>query len=108
MKEIIAEVFQAEEKVNRILQQARTRASEIKGAAEKEASQKIIEAQEKAREIIQTTVEEAKKEAELIREERLKKADQQRELLRHQHTDSLNNLVEGICNMILTTDQDKV
>ncbi len=107
MKEIIAEVFQAEEKVNLILQQARTRASEIKGTAEKEVSLKITEAQERAREIIQTTVEEAKKEAERIREEKLKQADQTREILHNQHTDTINKLVEYICKMIVTTNQDK-
>jgi vacuolar-type H+-ATPase subunit H len=106
MKEIIAEVFQAEEKVNALLQQARAQASEIKGRAEKEITGKIGETQEKARQIMQTSLEEAKKEAEHIREQRLQQAGQEKEILLNQNTDTINNLVERICQMILTTDHD--
>ncbi|MGD2095215.1 MAG: hypothetical protein PVH77_09445, partial [Phycisphaerales bacterium] len=75
MKHIIEEVFEAEKKVSAILKQARNKASEIRQSVEKENSEKITDAQQKAREIIQTTIENAKKEAESIKEEELKQAD---------------------------------
>ena len=59
MKQIIKEVFQAEEKVSEILKQARNKALEIRRSVEKENSEKMSDAKQKAREIIQTTVEDA-------------------------------------------------
>ena len=107
MKQIIGEVFQAEEKVGIILEQARNKASEIRRSVEKEVVEKMSDAKQKAREIIQTTVEDAKKEAELIKEEKLKQADQENDALLSNNTDTINNLVDNICNIILTTEYDK-
>ena len=107
MKQIIGEVFQAEEKVGIILEQARNKASEIRRSVEKEVVEKMSGAKQKAREVIQTTVEDAKKEAELIKEEKLKQADQENDALLSNNTDTINNLVDNICNIILTTEYDK-
>jgi vacuolar-type H+-ATPase subunit H len=107
MKKIIEEVLQTEEKVSVILGQARNKASEIKQSAEKEISEKMSDAKQKAREIIQTTVEEAKKEAEHIREEKLKQANQEKDTLLNNNTDTMDNLVDNICNIILTTEYEK-
>ena len=107
MKQIIGEVFQAEEKVGIILEQARNKASEIRRSVEKEVVEKMSDARQKAREVIQTTVEDAKKEAELIKEEKLKQADQENDALLSNNTDTINNLVDNICNIILTTEYDK-
>jgi vacuolar-type H+-ATPase subunit H len=107
MKQIIGEVFQAEEKVGIILEQARNKASEIRRSVEKEVVEKMSDAKQKAREVIQTTVEDAKKEAELIKEEKLKQADQENDALLSNNTDTINNLVDNICNIILTTEYDK-
>ena len=99
--------FQAEEKVGIILEQARNKASEIRRSVEKEVVEKMSDAKQKAREVIQTTVEDAKKEAELIKEEKLKQADQENDALLSNNTDTINNLVDNICNIILTTEYDK-
>lgn len=107
MKQIIGEVFQAEEKVGIILEQARNKASEIRRSVEKEVVEKMSDAKQKAREVIQTTVEDAKKEAELIKEEKLKRADHENDALLSNNTDTINNLVDNICNIILTTEYDK-
>jgi vacuolar-type H+-ATPase subunit H len=107
MKQIIGEVFQAVEKVGIILEQARNKASEIRRSVEKEVVEKMSDAKQKAREVIQTTVEDAKKEAELIKEEKLKQADQENDALLSNNTDTINNLVDNICNIILTTEYDK-
>ena len=107
MKKIIEEVLQTEEKVNVILGQARNKASEIRQSVEKEISEKMSDAKQKAREIIQTTVEEAKKEAEHIREEKLKQANQEKDTLLNNNTDTMDNLVDNICNIILTTEYEK-
>lgn len=107
MKQIIGEVFQAEEKVGIILEQARNKASEIRRSVEKEVVEKMSDAKQKAREVIQTTVEDAKKEAELIKEEKLKQADHENDALLSNNTDTINKLVDNICNIILTTEYDK-
>ena len=107
MKKIIEEVFQAEERVNEILKQARGKASEIKHSAEKEISEKMSDAKQKTREIIQTTAENAKIEAKRIREETLEQADRQRDTLLNNKTDAIENLVDDICSIILTTEHEK-
>ncbi len=107
MKRIIEEVLQAEERVGAILKQARNKASEIRRSAEKDISEKMSDAKQKAREIIQATVEDATKEAERIREEKLKQADQEKDTLLNNNTDTIGNLVDNICNIILTTEYEK-
>jgi vacuolar-type H+-ATPase subunit H len=103
MKEIIEEVFKAEEKVNIIIKQARGKASEIRQSAEKENTDKISEAKQKAREIVQTAIENAKKEAELTREEMLKHADREKESLLG-NKEAIDGLIDNICNIILATE----
>ena len=107
MKKIIEEVLQAEEKVSIVLKQARNKASGIRQSVEKEISEKMSDAKQEAREIIQTTVENAKKEAEHIGEEKLKQADHEKDTLLNNNTDTMNNLVDNICNIILTTEYEK-
>ena len=107
MKKIIEEVLQAEKKVNVILEQARNKASEIRQSVEKEISEKMSDAKQQAREIIQTTVENAKKEAEHISEEKLKQADQEKNTLLNNNSDTMDNLVDNICNIILSTEYEK-
>ena len=107
MKQIIKEVFQAEEKVGEILNQARQKASEIRRSADNENAEKISEAKQKAKEIILTTVEQAKKEAEQIRLEKLEQAKQEKDSLLRDKQDIIDNLVEHICNIIITTEYEK-
>jgi len=107
MKQIIKEVFQAEEKVGEILKQARNKASEIRRSVEKENSEKMSEAKQKAREIIQTAVENAKKEAQNIRREKLEQAKQEKDTLLKNNQDTINNLVDHICSIIITTEYEK-
>ena len=107
MKKIIEEVLQAEKKVSIVLDQARNKASEIRRSVEKEISEKMSDAKQESREIIQTTVENAKKEAEHIGEEKLKQADREKDTLLNNNTDTMNNLVDNTCNIILTTEYEK-
>ena len=107
MKKIIEDVLQTEKKVGIVLEQARNKASEIRQSVEKEISEKMSDAKQEAREIIQTTVENAKKEAEHIGEEKLKQADHEKDTLLNNNTDTMNNLVDNICNIILTTEYEK-
>ncbi len=107
MKQIIKEVFQAEEKVGEILKQARQKASDIRYAVDKENTEKISDAKQKAREIIQTTVEQAKKDAEQIRQEKLEQAKQEKKYLLKDKQDIIDNLVEHICNIIISTEYEK-
>ena len=106
MKEIIEEVFKAEEKVGVILKQAREKASEIRQNAEKENLDRVNETKQKARETIQTAVEQAKKEAELIREEKLRQADSEKDSILN-NKDMIDGLIDNICNIILTTECEK-
>ena len=107
MKKIIEEVLQTEKKVSLVLGQARNKASEIRQSVEKEISDKMSDAKQKAREIIQAAVEDAKKEAERIRKEKLKQADREKDTLLNNNTDTMDNLVDNICNIILTTEYEK-
>ena len=107
MKQIIKEVFQAEKKVGEILKQARQKASEIRRSVDNENAEKISDTKQKAREIIQTTVEQAKKEAEQIRLEKLEQAKQEKISLLKDKQDIIDNLVEHICNIIISTEYEK-
>ncbi|MEJ2649451.1 MAG: hypothetical protein P8016_13715 [Sedimentisphaerales bacterium] len=105
MKQIIEEVFEAEKKANEIIKKAREKASQIRQAAEKDNSEKIARAREQAREIVQETVEEAGREAELFRQDKVKQAEGEKESIM-KNEEILNNLVNKICNIIITTEVD--
>jgi len=107
MKKIIEEVLQTENKVSLVIEQARNKASGIKQSVEKEISEKMSDAKQEAREIIQTTIENAKKEAEHISEEILKQADQEKDTLLNNNSGAMDNLVDNICNIILSTEYEK-
>jgi vacuolar-type H+-ATPase subunit H len=107
MKRIIEAVLQAEEKANTTLRQAQTEASEMKRAAEKEISDKTHAAQEKAQEIIQATVAEARAEAQRIRAEKLEQADQEKDALRLANAEMTGDLVDRICQTILSTEYQR-
>jgi len=107
MKEIIEDVLQAEEKVNRLLKQAREQAAQIKQAADKAHSEKIGAAREQARQIIHTAVEAAQKEAEQIRTDRLQQAEQAKDALLNMDSETRDHLVNEICTMLLETETEK-
>jgi vacuolar-type H+-ATPase subunit H len=107
MKQIIKEVFEAEEKVGEILKQARQKASEIRSFADNENAEKISDTKQKTREIIHTAVEQAKKDAEQIRLDKLEQAKQEKDSLLKDKQDVIDNLVEHICNIIITTEYEK-
>jgi len=107
MKRIIEEVLQAEEKVGAVLAQAREKASEIRLSAEKEISKKTNEAKKEARQIIRNAVEDAEKEAERIRGERLQQADKGKDAIFSNNTNVVDDLIDSICNIILSTEYEK-
>ncbi|MBN2592761.1 MAG: hypothetical protein JXA81_04575 [Sedimentisphaerales bacterium] len=107
MKRIIEEVLQAEERVSDIIKQAREKAAAIKHSVEKETTEKVNDAKQQALVIVQTTVENAKKEAEHISEEKLKKAQEEKDILLNEKSAEIDSLVDKICEIILTTGQEK-
>ena len=105
MKQIIEEVFEAEKRANEIIKQAKQKASQIRQAAEKENMEKIAQAKQQAKEIIQKTVEDAKNEAQNFRQEKLKQAEGEKESILTNEK-ALNNLVDNICNIIISTETE--
>ena len=103
MKRIIEEVFQAEDEVSAVLGQARQRASEIKRAAEKEASETVSEAKRQAQEVAQAILDEARQQATRIRQDKLREAERAAEALRRRHAGGTDGLVEKVCQVILAT-----
>jgi vacuolar-type H+-ATPase subunit H len=65
------------------------------------------DAKQKAREIIQTTVEDAKKEAEHIRREKIEQARRRKDSLLKDKKEAIDNLVDDICNIIINTEYEK-
>jgi len=106
MKQIIKEVLKAEEKVDIALRQARESAAEVVGVAEAEITDTLSEARENAREIVRKAVVEAEKQAERIRTERLKQADEDRDVLLHDDTDAMGDLVKRICRIIVAAEPE--
>lgn len=106
MKQIIEEVFEAEKKANEIIQKARDKASQIRQAVEKDNSEKIAQAKQKAKDIILNAVENARKEAEIVRQEKLKLAEKEKEAIIGNEK-VLNDLVESICNIIISAEDEK-
>ena len=104
MKEIIQEVLQTEENVSARLKEARAQAAHIRTTAENEVSDRINEAKAQARGLVQSMVEQARKDAEQHKEERLKQAD---EALIEGDSDTISQLVEDICSLIMSTEYDK-
>lgn len=106
MRKIIKEILEAESRVNATVQEARQRASEMRQAAEREMSEKIGAARRQAQGIIHAGVEQARKEGEQIREETLRRADHQETVLRDGQADAIEDLVAGICGVILRTEHE--
>lgn len=106
MKKIIAEVLRAEEKVGRVLKQARQEASEIARSAEQEISEKMTVARQQALDIVKNAVEDAKKEGERIRDETLERADREKDTLLTSNEDAIEGLVDNICGIVLTTGHE--
>ena len=106
MKKVIEEVLQVEGKVNADIARAQAKASEIRNAADKNVSEKIIMAKEKGREILQTALENAKKEAERLGKEKIRQADMKKNILMSSNTEKINGLVGDICKIILTTEYE--
>jgi vacuolar-type H+-ATPase subunit H len=107
VKQIIEEVLRAEEKVAAMLGQARDKASEIGRSADKDISERMNDARQKALEMVRAAVEDAKKEAERTRQQKLEQADKEKGALLNNNRDAIDNLVDNICNVILTTECDK-
>jgi vacuolar-type H+-ATPase subunit H len=107
MKEIIQEVLQAEENVSARLKEARAQAAEIRSSAENEVSDRIKEAKTQARELVQSMAEQARQDAQQHKEERLKQADQADEALIKGDSETIDQLVDKICTLIVATAQDK-
>jgi cell division septum initiation protein DivIVA len=112
MKQIIKEVFEAEEKVGAILGQAQNQAAEIRQSAEREVSESLGRAKEQARQIIQAAIEQARKDAERICQEKLRDAESRwpTESLfspaAHRDTANLDALVENLVDVLRTTEHE--
>jgi hypothetical protein len=106
MKKVIEEVHQVEGKVNADIKQAQSRASEIRNAADKNVSEKVITAKEKGREILQAALENAKKDAERLGKEKIRQADAEKNVLMNSNAEKINSLVGDICKIILTTEYE--
>jgi vacuolar-type H+-ATPase subunit H len=107
VKQIIEEVLRAEEKVGAMLRQARDKASDMGRSADKDISERMNEARLKGLEMVKAAVEDAKKEAERIRQQKLEQADKEKDALLNNNRDAIDNLVDNICKVILTTECDK-
>jgi vacuolar-type H+-ATPase subunit H len=106
MRRIVKEIFDAESRVDAILQQARERAAEIRRAADKEMSERVSDARRQAQGIAQAVVEEARKEVAGIREDALRRADQQGSALRSDKAEVMDELLNRICAALLNTERE--
>ncbi|MEN6578196.1 MAG: hypothetical protein ABFD90_17760 [Phycisphaerales bacterium] len=106
MRKIVKEILETESKIGEILQQARQKASEMRLAADKEASEQIGDARQEARGIVQAAVEEAAKESEQIQAQTLRQADQQAHALFDGKTDVIEDLVTRLCAIVLNVGSE--
>jgi len=104
MRRIIREIFDAESKVDAVLQQARERAADIRRAADKEVSERASDARRQAQGMVQAAAQEARKEVAGIQAEALRRADQQATALRNGKAEAMDDLLNRICAAILNTE----
>ncbi len=107
MKDIISEVLLAEKRVEETLQKARSESADIKLRTEKKVSQKITEARNKARGIIQNSIEKAQLEAENIRNTRIKEADLENAEIISKNRIDIEKLVRDIVKLIIQTGYEE-
>ena len=107
MEDIISEVLLAEKRVEEILQKARSEASDLKLRTEKEVSQKIAGTRDKAREIIQNSIEKAQLESENLRNERIKEADLETAEIISKNRTGIEKLVQDVVKLIIQTDYEE-
>jgi vacuolar-type H+-ATPase subunit E/Vma4 len=106
MRKIVREILETESRIGEILQEARQKASEMKLAADKEASEQVAEARQQARGIVQAAEEEAKKESERIGTETLERAQQQADALLDGKAEAIDDLVTRICDVLLNVEPE--
>ena len=107
MEKIIKEVLEVEKDVDKIIQEAREKASEIKKKAEKEASEKISDTRLKAQKIIQDSAEKAREETKKIREEKLTEAEDQSKKFLQKNKKKIDKFVDEITRRIIITRYEK-
>ncbi len=106
MRKIVKEILETESRIGEILQQARHRASEVRLAADKEASERTAEARQEARGIVQAAEAEARKESERIHAETLDQARRQADALLDGKTEAIEDLVARIGAVILNVESE--
>jgi vacuolar-type H+-ATPase subunit H len=104
MNEIVDEIIQAEKRVEKLLTEAREKASEITQKAEKEAARVIEQARQKAQERVTRSVEDARDLARQTREKKLSAADSQTEEIFHRKKELIDEIVDTIVQLVISTN----
>ena len=106
MRKIVKEILETESRIGEILQQARQQASEMRLAADKEASDRTAQARQQAREIVQAVEEEAQRESERLAAETLEQAERQAQALLDGKAKAIEGLVSRICDVVLSVEPE--
>jgi vacuolar-type H+-ATPase subunit H len=101
MQEIVEQVLKTEEEAEKILQEARRKAAELKTRGENEVSLKIKQARQEAQQKVQEAVLAAQQQAEESRRQTLEEAEAESRHLLAEGTDKLASLVEEVAAFVV-------
>ena len=101
------EVLAAEKNVEKIIQEARQKAQEIRQKGEHEISDKLSDARQQAQKLIQDSAEQAREEARKIREDKLKGAEDSSNEFLDRNRDKIETFIKEITKQIISTGYEK-
>jgi vacuolar-type H+-ATPase subunit H len=107
MEKILEEVLAVEKNVDKIIQDARRKAQEIRQNAENEISDKLTDARQQAQKRIHDSAGQAREDAGKIREGRLKGAEDSSNEFLEKNKDKIEKFIKEITRQIITTGYEK-
>ena len=100
MQEIVTKVLEAEKEAEQRLQEARAKAAEIRGQADREVQAKLQEAREQATRRSHEIVEQARQQAKEEYEQALQQAREDNREFFRDHDDQLDRAAEAVVELI--------
>jgi len=107
MEKILEEVLAVEKNVDKIIQDARRKAQEIRQNVEKEIADKLTDTRQQAQKHIQDSAEQAREEAGKIRENKQKVAEDSSNEFLEKNKDKIEKFIKEITQQIITTGYEK-
>ncbi len=104
MQEIVTKVLEAEKEAEATIQEARSKAGEIRAQADREVEAKLQEAREQASKRSQEILEKARNQARAEYEKSVQQTRDENQAFFHSHDEEINRAVEAVVSLIIAPE----